>query len=283
MYDNKNYIPHANAFLTALLGIIAFILMCVFIPLLAFRPANVGDMVRNSDVSRVLKETGMSNEIVDAINELPFIETQIETGDIEDFLQNAAVSNEIGKVMDDYAKALAQGDLDHHLTAADIVDIAKTLSPEVEEYFNYHMTEADYKELEVALDNTVEFNELRAGNILDEFDVDVPEPVLFVSVYLVWGVGILSAVIILLIFVHHRGWIADGFHAAGLPVMLSGILYFLIGLLFGTYPELLYGILYEMTGFITGPAFLVMKYGIAFAALGILSIIIGSLLNRRAA
>ena len=283
MYNNQNYIPRANAFLTALLGIIAFILMCVFIPLLAFRPVNIGNMVRNADVSRVLEETGMSDEIVDSINDLPFIENEIKTGDIEDFLQSDAVSNEIGKVMDDYAKALAQGNLDHHLTAADIVDIAKTLEPEVQEHFGYHMTEADYRELEIALDNMVDFNELSAGNILDEIDVEVPVPVLFVSVYLVWGVGILCAVIVLLIFVHHRGWIADGFHAAGLPILLSGLLFFMIGLLFGSYPELLYGILYEMAGFITGPAFLVMKYSIAFAALGVFSMIVGFILNRRAA
>jgi len=282
MYDKRNNIPRANAFLSALLGIMTFIFMCIFIPLLVLRPMNVGSIVRNTDVAGVLEETGMAYEIVDAINELPFIPAEVEVGDVERFIQSPAVSNEIGKVADDYAKALARGDLDHHLTSSDVIDIVKNLEPEVQDVFDHHMTESDYRELEKALDNTVNFSELSAGNILDEIDVEVPVPVLFISVYLVWGVGILCAATVLLIFVHHRRWIADGFRAAGIPIMLSGLLFFLIGLLLGAFPQMIDRLLYAMSAFIAGPAFLIMMYGLAFTALGVLFLAIGLILNRRA-
>ena len=282
MYENQNYRPRANAFLSGLLGFMTFIFMCVFIPLLALRPMNVGNMVRHSDVSLVLEETGMSYEIVETLNELDFLENEIDVRNVEIFLSSPAVSNEIGRVMDDYARAIARGDLDHHLTSADLVDIARNLEPEVSDMLDHQMTEADFRELAEVLDDMIEFSDLRAEYILEDLDVEVPVQVLFVSVYLVWGVGILCAATVLLIFVHHRRWIADGFRAAGVPIMLPGFLFFMIGLMFNLYPQILEEWLYEMAAFIAGPAYLLMMYGAAFAALGVLSSIIGFILNRRA-
>ena len=279
MYDN--YIPRANAFLSGLLGVMTFIFMCVFIPLLALRPANVGSMVRNTDVVSVLEETGASNEIVDAINDLTFIETDIDVRDVEEFLQRPAVSNEIGKIVDDYAGAFARGDLDHYLTTDDVVDIVRNLEPEFQDVIDRPMTDADYRELAEALDGMVDFRELRTGRILKEIEVEVPVPVLTISPYLVWGVGILCAATVLLIFIHHRRWIADAFRAAGIPILLSGILFALIGMVLGAYPQLLDNLLKGMSRLISGPAFLIMQHGLATAALGLLSTITGFIMNRR--
>ena len=144
------------------------------------------------------------------------------------------------------------------------------------------MTEADYRELAGALDDMVDFRELRTGRILKEIEVEVPVPVLTISIYLVWGVGILCAATVLLIFVHHRRWIADAFRAAGLPILLSGLLISLIGMVLGAYPRLLDNILNGMSRLISGPAYLLMMHGLSFAALGLLSIITGAIMNRRA-
>jgi len=210
----------------------------------------------------------MSEYIVDRINELPFNEANVDIADIEEFIKSDAVSDGIGSIVDDYARAFAAGDLDHHLTTADIVGMARNLEPEFRDLFDHELTDEHYEQFARTVDDIVDLRELSVGNILEELDIDPTIPHMFLSPYLLWGVGILSALLLLFIFLRRRRNIADALLATGVPVVLSGLLSFGAGLFIGSFPESLGPSFFSMARFLGGPAHLIMQYGLGFAAVG---------------
>jgi len=264
--------PHAykqpNAFLSALLSFCAVVSLCGFILLLVLRAANTSSIIQNTDVLGILEDADVAEQIVAELNRLPFHNTDVELADIEEFIKSDAVSDEIGSIIDDYARAFAAGDLDHHLTSGDIVDIARNLEPEFKDLFDHEITEEQYEQIARAVDDAVDLRELSVGNILEELDVDPVIPGLMFSPYWLWGVGILCALLLLFIFLRRRRNIADAMLAAGIPIVLSGLLSFGAGLFIGSFPQSLGLTFYTMARFLGGPAHVIMQYGLGFAATG---------------
>ena len=273
-YDPQSTYERPNAFLSAVLAVLAVVFLCVFIVLLVLRAANFASIIRNTDVAWVLEETGVSDDLLDQINDLPFFDTEIRASDVEDFIKSDAVSDEIGSVIDGYARAFADGDHGHHLTSRDIVDIARNLEPEFRDHFDHRMTDEDFNHIERVLDDHIDFRELSVGNIIDEMDIDPTIPQFFLSPYLLWGVGLLCFILLLIIFLRRRGNIADALLATGIPVVLAGLISFATGLFIGTFPESMGSAFHTMARFLGGPAYSIMQHGLAFAAAGALVILV---------
>jgi hypothetical protein len=264
-----------------------FLLSCAFAVLLTLRSGNIGSIIRNIEIAEILDGTEYSYYLVHQINGLPFHDAQVSIYDIEEFIKSDAVSREIGGVMDGYLRAFAQGDLDYYLTADEIIRISRSLEPEFNDLFDHRMTEADHERLARTIDDIVDFRGLRVGDIIDDIGIDIDTYIdttilyLLVSSYLLWGVGFLCVLTLGLIFLHHRRRVADAFRFAGIPIMLSGLLYLITGVVLGSYQELPGDALHSFAGLTGGLADLVIRHGVVFAAAGLLSVIISFFFSRR--
>jgi len=273
---NSDRALRANGFVTAVLSILMFILVSIFILLLAVRTITAASVIQNTDIAWVLEETGVSNQIVDQINDLPFVETNIDVRDVDEFIRNDVVSREISRVMGGYLDALAQGNLDHHITQDDILRIARNVEPELNEMFGHEMTEVDHERLSRALDEAVDLGSLSIGNFVEEagIDIDLAIPQLAVSLNVLILVGALCIVTFLLMVLHHRRLISDSLSNAGFPMILSGLLCFVNGFILQSYAQMFGPTFYRISSAILGgPISLIMTYGLYAAGLGIVLII----------
>jgi len=273
---------HANGFLSAVLCIMLFIFSCAFLALFVVRAENTARLIKNIDITGYLANTDIAYYIVHQINALPFNDAEISFTDVENFIMNEAVIEEIGDVVVGYARALARGDMDHHLTPDDIINIAQNLDDEIYELFDHRMTEAEYELLARTLDDVIDFRGLSVGGIIEDvedFGVDTTFPRLILSSYLLWGAGILCAVTLFIIFMHHRRKISNAFLGAGITIILSGLVFIVAGVIVGSYPEMLSEALYRFTRFTDGLVFLVTRYGMITAAVGVLSVAVSLVLK----
>jgi len=263
----------ANVFLSIVLGVLMFILTCVFIILLVLRVGNVANVIRNTEINEILYETELSHYILFQINSLPFNDTWIELPDVEDFIRSDAVSDEIGNIAGAYANAIIEGNLDYYLTTEDILSIVQNLEPELRHLFDHQMTEADYEYLAVILDDIVDFEGLSVGGIIEDTGIDLSLLRLAVSPVLLWGAGILCAITVLFTFLLHWRRIPDALLFTGVPIMLSGLVCFTAGAIFAFYPYLLGDTLAGLLRYAGGLTPLIIRHGIAFAVAGVLIIV----------
>jgi len=290
-YNYKTYgrAPRANGFLTFLLSLFTIIFLFLFIIFFVMRSANAASIIRNTDLTWVLEETGISYDVIDIIeqvNELSYIETEIDIAAVEDFLQSNAVSEELGSIIDGYARAFVAGDMDHSITTRDIVDITRNLEPEINELFDRSLTEADFQHIEMILDETIDFSEFTVSSIIEEFYIDMTIPHLLISNTLLWIVGIISAFFLLLLVLHHRRSTPDIFLFTGIPIIIAGLLVFAMGLLVRSSPLLLgdliydYYEFYEALRFLGGPLQLIIQHGLLFAVFGTICVVFSALKRR---
>jgi len=270
--------PRPNAFLSGLLCILAVVLLCVLLVLLLLRAVNIPAVIRNTDITAVLEETGLSYEIMDYIDDLVYIESQPGqyTEHIEKFLTSAAVSREVGGIVDDYAKEFARGNLDYHMTSADIMGAARNLEPELDDLIGHRLTEAEYAHIEKTLNDNIEFRNMSVGVLLDEMDIEPVIPFIHFSAYLVWVALFLCAFLLITIYVHHRQNASAALRAVSVPIIISGAVFLLAGALFSIYPELYGYAVYNMSIYLGGVAHVVRLYGFAFIAVGVIFILIAA-------
>jgi len=264
----------AGRIISILLSILIFILTCTFTALLLMRVDNVATIIRNTDIYEILEDTELAYYLVHQLNSLPFHDTEIELSDIEAFIQTEAVSNEIGGILNEYARAFNNNDLDFHLTADDVLGIVHNLEPELQDLFDHHLTEADNIIITRTLDDILDFNGLTISGIMYDAGIDIMVPRLLISPLMLWGVGILILVTLCLIFLLNTKTIPNAFLLSGIPMILSGLLYLTTGVIFGTYPDLLSGTLHSLSRYTAGVMHLVIRYGVVLSALGVTLIVI---------
>ena len=280
-YNNDYEKP--NTVLSALLYILTTASLCVFIALIVLRSLGVGHVIRNTDILSYLEEASAGEHtyyIVDQINNLPFSNTEVTLWEVEQFVQNEAVTDEIGTILDGYANAFVMGNHDHHVTTGDIVKMARNLEPEFSEFFDHRMTESDYEQMANTLDDILDFNSLTVSGLMEDFDVDLSVPLVLISPALMWAVGTLCVLLLAAIFILRKDNLADASLATGIPLVASGLLTFIGGLYIGTHPEIFGDVLQRYSRFIDDPAHLLSQYGFLFAAVGILIIIISFMLRK---
>ena len=253
------------------MGLCTVFSLCIFIILLVLRTANVPHIIRNTDVVGLLEQAAIGENplhFVDQINQLPFHNANINSHDVEDFIRSDAVSDEIGSIFEGYASAFAAGNLEHHMTADDIVYAARNLEPEFQELFDHQMTEADYEHFARTLDNMVDFSSLSVSGIMDEYDIGMTIPGMLLSSALLWIVGIVCAVFLLLIFLMRIGSMGHAFRAVGFLIAAAGLIMFVLGLFMGASPGAFGRTVQYILRFLDGLVRLVMQYGLTFAAVG---------------
>jgi len=275
-YSHTNDYTPPNAFLSVLLCLLAIIFLCIFNVLLIFRSANVAHFIRHTDITGIIGDTDFSYYIVHQFNGLHFHDEELDFNDVEAFIKNEAVSDEIGGVVDGYLKAFAEGDLDYYITTDEVVVIARNLEPEFRELFDHQMTEEDFEYLARTLDDVIDFEGMSVGGIIYDLDIDIDMtiPRLLVTPYLLWGVGLLCALILLTIILLRRKKIDSALLAAGIPVLLAGGIIFAGGIYIAGLPESSGDSLYFLSKVIDGPVLLFNRHGIVTAAAGAIIILI---------
>jgi len=241
------------------------------------RTANAATIIQRTDVLGVLADSGFAEHsyyITNQLNSLYFHDEELTLEDIEEFIKHDAVSNEIGGVIDDYAKAFVRGDLDYYITIDEIVDIARNIEPELQELFDHRLTEEELEHLAEALDDVIDFEGFKVGYILEDFELDMTIPNLFLGSTLRWFVGIITLALLVVIFILRRGNIADALMGVGLPVIVSGLLSFACGILMGASPEIFGETFFALSRFLDGPIYLLTQYGFAFAAVGVTLVVV---------
>ena len=275
MNDNSDTnSPHANGFISAILGFLMLIFVSVFVVLLTVRTIDPVEAIQNVDVTRLLEDAGMSYMAVDVVNRLPFVENYVDLSDIDKFMRNETVSHEIGRVMDGYLAAFAEGDLDHHITQDEVLNIVRNLSPELSYLFGHEMSSADYDLITEILDEAVDLSGFSVGNMLSDINIDAEIPQFFMSGNLLIVVGVLCLLTVFLMILHHRKRFSDVFKNAGFPILLSGIICFMLGFIATSFTQVLDVILYGMSALLQDPLSLFMTYSLYTAALGLALVII---------
>jgi len=253
----------------------------VFTALLLLRADNAATIIRNTDISEIIADTEIAYYLVNQLNNLSFHETDIDLQDIESFLHNEAVSNEIGGVLSDYARALNNNDMGFHLTTGDILVIVENLEPELSDLFDHHMTEEDNILLARTLDDILDFEGLTVGGIIYDVGIDTTVPRLLLSPYLLWGTGILVFITLSFIVIHNLNSIPSAFMQSGIPITISDFLYLITCVIFSDFPGLLSGRLHTLSRYVVGAMHLVIRYGIVITAVGVTFIVIYLIMRNR--
>jgi len=271
-----------NVLMDVLLCVLLFLLSCLFICLLVFRAGNTARIIKDVDITEMFHETDLGYYILNQLNGLPFNTAEIFFYQVEMLVLSEAVTDEIGDVVVRYSRALAVGDLDYHLTENDVIEILQKLEPELSNLFGHQMTQADYERFADTLDDILDFRSLTVAGVFADieylgFDTTIPRLVL--SSYLLWAVGILFFATLFIIFMRCRKELSRAFLIAGIPIMLSGLMYFTVGTIFGHYQQLLSESLKRFTRFTDGIAYLFFWHGIAFIAVGLICIVVYFILD----
>ena len=259
--------------LSTILCIVLFILTCFFSALLLLRADFLPLIIRDIDITEVLEDTEIAYYIVNQINSLPFIETEVDLYDIQEFIQTDAVSDELGNVFSEFARALGTNDLDFHLTNNDVLRIVQNLEPEIYDLFDHQMTETDYMILTRTLDDIIDFEGMTVSGIIYDAGIDIVVPRLLYSPFLLWGVGILLLVTMCIIFLVNSKSIPKAFLLIGIPIMISGFIYLITGVIFSTYPDMLSGTMHTLSRLTGAMMHFVIRCGIVLTAIGATSIV----------
>jgi len=238
-------------------------------------------IIRDIDITEVLEDTEIAYYVLHQFNSLPFNETEIDLHDLQEFIQTEAVSEELGNVFNEYARALGANDLDFHITNDDVLRIVQNLEPEIYEMFDHQMTETDYVILTRTLDDILDFEGLTVGGLMYDVGIDTNVPRLLFSPYLLWGTAILILLTLSFIVLLNMKTIPNAFLLSGIPIALSGFLYLITGVIFSTYPDLLSGTLHTLSRLVGGMMHLVIRCGAVTAAIGVTSIVIYLIIRQR--
>ena len=259
----------AGRVISVILSLLMFIFITAFTALFMMRAGNAAMIIRSTDISEILADTEIAYYMVSQLNSLPFHDADITLYDIEAFVQRESVSNEIGGIVSDYARALNNNDLEYHLTSDGVLVIIHNLEPELHDLFDHSMTEADNVLLARTLDDILDFEGLTVGGILYDVGIDTMVPRLLLSPYLLWGAGILVLLTLCAFILLNLKAIPDAFLQSGIPITASGFLFLMTGVIFGTFPGLLSGRLFTLSRYTGGVMHLVIRYGFVLVAIGV--------------
>jgi hypothetical protein len=271
-----------NAVLSVILNVLAFLGICIFIVLLTVRSFGVGHIIRNTDILGILEDFSTGEHayyITDQINNLPFNEREVILYDIEGFIKREAVTDEIDRIIGGYATALMFGNLSHHVTVEDIIISARNIEPELHDFFDHHMTDEDFYNLAHTLDDIMDFSSLDIRGIMMDLDMDFdmnmsPLPLILLSPVFLWVIGLLSAVLLLVLFLLHKHNIAAAILSTGIPVAVAGLISYGTGTLVGSRLIFADGEPIGFSRYLDEPVQLFSQLGLITAAVGVAVLVV---------
>ena len=268
--------------LTFLLSLLSMLFISTFLFLAVIRPGNIENFIGNTDITWVLEQTAVGEQVFGALENFPAYQyVPIEADEIDEFLQRENVTGELANVLGGFVYAFIEGNLDHHVTPNEIVHIARNLEPEIEDHFGYRMTENDFQILETTLNN-MDLEAFTIGRAIDETGMNIGLVSNAFSIYPLIILGVLSVMSLLTIFAVNGRNIPKALRAVGITILLPGLFYFPLGLILLSLPNLFSGVMYMAVRFMGGPATLMMQYGIICVIIGIALIISGAVVRRSA-
>jgi hypothetical protein len=263
-----------KAILSAVLGILGFAFIIALIALIAVRPGSISHAVASSDVSWILEETDIGGTIGDGLRQAELIEEGIGLDNVRELIERENVTSELGRIAEQFARAIAEGDSDFYLTDSDIVDFVRAISPDILEELGIQLTSEDFDIISDNINEYVDLTEFRVGVVLEQSDVGFAVPHLLMSAYPMIIMAILCALIVFNVMLLHRKNIAIAFLTISIPFMLAGLLYIAAGLMLGPFSSLIDGdALSEILWLISGFSLIFMISGLICFVLGALAFI----------
>jgi len=276
MYANKRFI---RSFISVFLSLLLFVLVSLFTARLLLQVDNAALVIRDIDIAETFRDTEFAHYIVSQINSLPFNNWVIDINDVEVLIKNEAVSSEIEEILSAYISALNNNDLDYHITNGEVIDAVTRLEPEISRFFGHYMTAEDNLTLTRTLDDVIDFRGLTVRGILYDVGINPIVPRLIVSPFMIWGTGIFILITLCFIFLTNIDSISKAFLMSGIPIVISGVVYLLTGVVFCSYPDLLSGMLHTLSRLTGGIMLLVIRYGIVLTAIGVALIVVSLIIR----
>ena len=258
--------------LTVVLCVLLFFFSCSFVGLLMARVGNAAIVIRHTDITAAIGDTEFSYYILHQLMGLEFHGREIEFSDVEDFVKSGAVSREIGGVASNYTRAFARGDFDYYLTVDEILVIVENLELELSGLFDHQMTSTDNIRVARVIDDIMGFSGLTVGDIIYDFGIDTTILNWLIPPYLLWVVGLLCFATLFLLFWQRRGSrreVAKSFLFAGIPIVLSGIIFLTAGVILNSFTQLLGERVQNLARFTSGVVYLVLLYGTVVTVIGV--------------
>ena len=277
IYRKRDTFKRPNMVLSFFLYIIAIFLIFSFICLMVLRTAGISNVIQNTDFIHYLEEITVDEHeyyIVDKFNNMPFNNNELTLEDIEDFLKRDSVSAGINSVVEGYAQAFAMGNLQYHVTIEEVIQIAKELDENISEFFNHDMTDDDFEYLAERLDDLLDFDTMTIDGLMEDFDMDMSVPLLIISPAMRWAAGILSVIMLIVIFAVRGKYPPEASFAVGVPIALAGLISFVAGIFLNTATHAADSIFSRFERFLVEPVTRLMLYGFIFAGAGVLIMIV---------
>lgn len=267
--------PYLQAALSALLGLLLFAAALTVILVTAVRPGNIPKIISNSNIRYILDGTDLSEKIARGLNSGTQDNLNVNGDDISEFLNRDEVSEQLGEIALKYVDAVTMGDYDYYVTPKEFVSFLKSVSSAIEDEFNYKLTSEDYERMLSAFNENDSLKQFGVARILDDADISPAVPYVLFSRYLPLICGLLCALLVLDIFLLHRGKIRAAFLVVGIPTALTGLICIISCLLFGKFPDIFSNSsLYPIIAHLSGLALVLTAAGLISFALGILAIAI---------
>jgi len=261
--------------LSVLLAIIGFAFILALIALIAVRPSNISKIVARADVAWLMEETDLGETIVTGLQGSDLIDADIDVDALIDFISRENVSEEIGRIAEGYARAIAEGDHDYYLTSRDIVNFIRAISPDINDEFGARLTNDDFSAISESLNEYVDLRDYRVGTVLDQSGVSFTLPSILLSIYPLVIVSILCSLVVFNLFILHRRKAGSSFMFIGVPLILSGLICIAAGSLLGPFSSFIRN--NEIVGIIrlaSGLSSLFIISGLVCLALGAISIVL---------
>jgi len=277
--QKKDSYKKPNGFLSFILYLFTTIFILVFIILMVLKSAVVSNVIQNTDFLHYLEAVAVDEHeyyIVDQFNNMPFNNNDITLEDIEDFIKKDSVSGGIGSIVEGYAQAFAMNNLDHHVTAGEVMVIARDLNDDLSEFFNHDMSDDDIEYLVERLDDLLDFNSMTIDGLMEDFDMDMSTsaPLLLLSPALRWLIGSLCVFMLIAIFAIRKENIPGACFAVGIPIALAGLISFSSGIFLDTATNTPDSFFQQFERFLEEPIAQIMQYGFIFTAIGTLICIV---------
>ncbi|MDR2572475.1 MAG: hypothetical protein LBD23_19565 [Oscillospiraceae bacterium] len=240
--------------LTVVLSLLFFIFSAIIIALMVIRPENIIRAVPQADVAWILDELELREELDEELRKTPLNHASVD--DLNRFLNRENVSTEIGNILEKYFIAILENDLNYYITAREIVSSVRAVSTDIYEEFDYRLTNEDFNSLSNALSNNMNLRDYSIGNLMDEVEISFTVPFILFSSYLLIILLTLCFIILFNLFLVHRKRIRTLFISIGISMSVLGLIYIIVGLIFGPLSNAINGdtmqIISRVAGGITG-------------------------------
>jgi uncharacterized membrane protein len=265
----------AKATLSVVLSIFLFIFLFILVVLTIVNPSNIPQITATADITFILDEIGLLDDIVDGINSSRNVDIKVDIYSLKDFLERSNVSDEVGKIAQGYATAITDGDFDYYLSEREIVNFLRTLSADIRDEFDYRLTSSDFDSISETLYAEANLRNYRISNLMDDAGVDLTTPYILLSMYTLIIIGFLNALLIFNIIMLHKSKVRIAFLNIGITISVLGLALVAFGVLIGFFSGLFSkSDIYSIIRLVSGFARIFLIPGLIVLLLGCISIVL---------